>query len=305
MRETVYPVVLLLLAVVTVTALILEKQFHKRQMQKLNEDLDRLLSQGIPLPINQYQEGELSILANQMEKITLRFQESARQTQKEKEMLANSMADISHQLRTPLTAMNLTVTMLRGNEVDAGRRLELSAELHKQLIRMEWLIESMLKISKLDAGTIPFEKKQVRVKDLVRKATEPLEIAMELREQTLSCSFGEERFCGDENWSAEALGNLLKNCMEHTPVGGRIMIFAEETPIYTKITVKDSGTGFSEKDMPHLFERFYQGKNAGENSYGIGLALAQAIIHAQNGRIEARNYEGGAEFLIKFYKGIV
>ena len=305
MTEDIYPIIFLLLVLGMIAALLFQKQSHKKQLQKLNEDLDRLLSQGIALPIDQYREGELSILANQMEKITLRFQENARQTQKEKEALADSMADISHQLRTPLTAMNLTVTLLRGEGVDVGRRMELSGELRKQLIRMEWLIDSMLKISKLDAGTIPLEQKEVSVKEMVWKAAEPLAIAMELKEQTLVSSFGEESFRGDLNWSAEALGNLLKNCMEHTPVGGKIQILAEETPVYTKITVKDSGEGFLEDDLPHLFERFFQGKNAGKNSYGIGLALAKAIIHAQNGRIEAKNYEGGAEFLIKFYKGTV
>lgn len=282
----------------------LNVQYH-RKMRQLNDDLDDLLQRGKPLPIDQYQEGELSILANQMEKVTLRLTESADRVQKEKEALSDSLADISHQLRTPMTAMNLAVTMLRSPELDNAKRMELTAELRNQLQRIDWLVETLLKISKLDAGTVTMAKDTVAVRDLIARAASPLAIPMDIRDQKLEITCAEETFQGDLTWMAEALGNILKNCMEHTPVGGTISILAEETPLSTVITVEDTGPGFDAKDLSHLFERFYQGSNASENSYGIGLSLARSVITAHNGIVQAMNGISGAKFVIKFYKQIV
>ena len=296
----------LILTVLLLAALFLgQRRYYRRQLRKLNLDLDRLLQQGIPLPIDRYREGELSILANQMEKITLRLSENAQRVLREKEYLADSLADISHQLRTPMTAMNLAVTMLRSPELEHQRRMELTGELRTQLTRMDWLVETLLKLSKLDAGTITLAREPVPVRELIDQAAGPLAISMDVRDQQLRITCGEERFLGDLSWTAEALGNILKNCMEHTPEGGSICISAEETPIFTQIRIEDTGEGFPPEDIPHLFERFYQGRNAGEGSYGIGLALARAVITAQNGTIQAGNCETGACFLIKFYKQVV
>lgn len=278
---------------------------HRRKMRQLNDALDDLLQRGTPLPIDRYQEGELSILANQMEKVTLRLTESADRVQKEKEALADSLADISHQLRTPMTAMNLAVTMLRSPELENAKRMELTAELRNQLQRIDWLVETLLKISKLDAGTVTMAKDTVAVRDLIARAVSPLAIPMDIRDQKLEITCAEESFQGDLTWMAEALGNILKNCMEHTPVGGTITILAEETPLSTAITVEDTGPGFEAKDLAHLFERFYQGSNASENSYGIGLSLARSVITAHNGTVQAMNGNIGAKFVIKFYKQII
>ena len=128
---------------------------------------------------------------------------------------------------------------------------------------------------------------------------------MELRDQQLIITCGNETFTGDLVWTAEALGNLLKNCMEHTPAGGTISVTAEETALYTAITVEDTGSGFDPADIPHLFERFYKGSNAAEGSYGIGLALARTIITAQNGTIQAMNGSNGARFEVRFYKTVI
>jgi signal transduction histidine kinase len=128
---------------------------------------------------------------------------------------------------------------------------------------------------------------------------------MELRDQQLNVSCGEETFTGDLVWTAEALGNLLKNCMEHTPAGGTISVTAAETALYTAITVEDTGSGFDPADIPHLFERFYKGSNAAEGSYGIGLALARTIITAQNGTIQSMNGAKGARFEVRFYKTVI
>ena len=291
--------------VLAVLLLVLQHRWFQKKLQKLNEDLDHLIQQGIPLPIDQYREGELSILANQMEKITLRLTEQADRVQTEKQYLSDSLADISHQLRTPMTAMNLAATMLRGSDLDREKRMQLTMELRNQLSRMEWLVETLLKISKLDAGTISMEKQPISVRALLEQASSPLAIAMELREQSLSVCCQEEQLEVDPGWTAEAVGNILKNCMEHTPEGGRITVLAQETPLFTAIQIEDTGEGFPPEDLPHLFDRFYQGKNARPTSYGLGLSLARSIVTIQNGTIQARNTDHGASFLLKFYKQVV
>ena len=278
---------------------------RNRKLRRLSEDLDRLLHDGTPLPISEYREGELSILANQLQKVTLRLLESAEESQRDKVQLADSLANISHQLRTPLTAMNLTAAMLTAPELSEARRMELAGELRNLLSRTDDLVETLLKLSKLDAGTVTMARDSVAVRDVICRAVQPLEVPMELREQQMNVSCGEETFTGDLVWTAEALGNLLKNCMEHTPSGGTISVTAEETALYTAITVEDTGPGFDEKDIPRLFDRFYKGSNASEGSYGIGLALARTIVTAQNGTIQAMNGSKGARFEVRFYKSVI
>lgn len=290
---------------IVVAVFVLTENYRYRKLQKLSTDLDKLLIGGTPLPITEYNEGELSILANQIQKITLLLKESAEVVKADKKYLADSLADISHQLRTPLTSMNLTASMLRNPELTTEKRIELSKELRNLLTRTDWLVETLLKISKLDAGTVKLIQKPVQIKDLIARAAEPLAIPMDLRNQQLIVHCKEEAFTGDPIWTAEALGNILKNCTEHTPEGGTITVTALETSLYTQIEVEDTGAGFDPKDISHLFERFYKGVNASENSYGIGLALARTVITSQNGSVQAMNGEKGAKFVIKFYKQVI
>ena len=290
---------------IAVSIFLLTELYRYRKLQKLSIDLDNLLISGTPLPITEYNEGELSILANQIQKITLLLKESAEVVKADKKYLADSLADISHQLRTPLTSMNLTASMLRNPELTTEKRIELSKELRNLLTRTDWLVETLLKISKLDAGTVKLIQKPVQIKDLIARAAEPLAIPMDLRNQRLIVHCKDEAFIGDLVWTAEALGNILKNCTEHTPEGGIITVTASETSLYTQIEVEDTGSGFDSKDIPHLFERFYKGVNASENSYGIGLALARTVITSQNGSVQAMNGEKGAKFVIKFYKQVI
>lgn len=298
--------ILLLISGVVAIAIHLSTEYYRyRKLQKLSSDLDKLLISGTPLPIREYSEGELSILANQIQKMTLRLTESAEAVKADKVYLADSLADISHQLRTPLTAMNLTTTMLRDPDLTVEKRMELTGELRSLLTRTEWLVETLLKLSKLDAGTVKLARDSVWVKSLIARAAKPIAIPMDLRNQKLVINCTEETFTGDLIWTAEAIGNILKNCMEHTPEGGTITITVQETALYTQIEIEDTGAGFDAKDIPHLFERFYKGSNASADSYGIGLALARTVITAQNGTVQAANGQTGAKFIIKFYKQVI
>lgn len=298
-------ILVLVMGMVSILIHTVTEGYRYRKLQKISSDLDALLASGTPIPIHAYDEGELSILANQIQKVTMLLKESAEVVAADKKHLADSLADISHQLRTPLTAMNLTTTMLRNPELSVDQRMELTGELRSLLTRTDWLVETLLKISKLDAGTVVLAKEPVFIRELISRAAEPMAIPMDLRNQHLIMNCKEERFDGDLIWTAEALGNILKNCMEHTPEGGTITVTAEETALYTQITVEDTGSGFDPKDIPHLFERFYKGSNASQSSYGIGLALARTIVTAQNGTIQATNGSTGAKFVIKFYKQVI
>lgn len=276
-----------------------------RRIGQLSADLDRLLHDGTPLAIGAYSEEELSILAIQLQKMTLRLVESAEQSKADKAQLAESLANISHQLRTPLTAMNLTAAMLAQPELSPQRRQELTMELRNLLSRTDWLVESLLKLSKLDAGTVAMSREMVPLRELIDRSAAPLAVPMDLRDQKLAVRCDDSALTIDPVWTAEALGNILKNCMEHTPSGGTITVTAEKTALFTCITVEDTGPGFQESDIPHLFERFYKGSNGSQNSYGIGLALARTVVAAQNGTIQAMNGSTGAKFVLKFYHQII
>lgn len=298
-------ILILALGLVAIAIHLGTEYYRYRRLQKLSSDLDKLLISGTPLPISEYNEGELSILANQVQKLTLRLTESAEAVKEEKTFLADSLADISHQLRTPLTSMTLTTTMLRAQSLSDEKRMELTGELRRLLTRTDWLVETLLKISKLDAGTVKLLEQTVPVRQLIDRAAAPIAIPMDLRNQTLHVHCTAEMLNCDPTWTAEALGNILKNCMEHTPEGGSITVTASETALYTQIEVEDTGPGFDPKDIPQLFERFYKGSNASQNSYGIGLAMARTVITAQNGTVQAMNTDHGAKFTIKFYKQVI
>lgn len=283
--------------------------FTWRRYQKLwqlSAELDRMLHGGRDWQLARYQEGELSILVNEIQKLLLRLKEQSEVLRRDKIYLSDSLADISHQLRTPLTSLHLLMTRLSKETRDQERR-KLVCEGEQLLDRIDWLVNALLKISKIDAATVRFAQERTDAKELIEKALEPLRIPMELREQTVFCEVKEGAgFVGDASWSMEALGNILKNCMEHVGHGGTIWIRAEENQLYTEFRIEDSGPGIASEDLPHLFERFYKGKGAADSSVGIGLALARMIISAQNGTVKAENRpEGGARFVVRFYKGIV
>ncbi len=281
---------------------------HRRYriIEELSASIERILHGQEKTLISESAEGELSILHSEIQKMLGRLQEAAEALRADKVHLVDAIADISHQLRTPLTSMNLTVSLLSAEQLSEEKRLSLTRELRKSLRRIDWLIEALLKLSRLDAGTVAFKEESVSVRALIEKATEPMAVAMELKDITFVCRAAQESFVGDAAWCAEALGNIVKNCVEHSEIGGSIEIIAGETPLYTEIVVRDSGKGFDEADIPHLFERFYKGKGASDESIGIGLALARSIIVRQNGTIQASNLrEGGAQFVIRFYKGVI
>lgn len=276
-----------------------------RNIARLAAEIDRILHGGETGSIRSMREGELSILATEVEKMTLRLRDHEHQLLADKAFLADSLADISHQLRTPLTSLHLLTSLLGERGLSDRRRIELLGEVRTLLTRIDWLVEVLLKFSRFDAGTVRLHKQTVPLDALLVKSCEPLQIAAELRSIAVQLRAEGHVTC-DLAWTAEALGNIVKNCMEHTPEGGTITLRAQENTLFSEIIITDTGSGIAPEDMPHIFERFYRGQHADQMSFGIGLALARMIVTAQDGTIKAENRpEGGAMFSIRFYKGAV
>lgn len=276
-----------------------------RRIASLADAINQVLHGDNSIDFDNYSEGELSILHSEIYKMTVRLREQQQKLLSDKEYLADSLADISHQIRTPLTSINLLVERLSASGLTDECRHQLTNELYGLLDRIDWLITTLLKISKLDAGTVQFNKDTVSLEMLINKSCAPLLIPVELRGQELIiCAEG--NFYGDSAWTSEAVGNIVKNCMEHTPDGGKIEIEAAENALYSEIVIKDNGTGISPEDLPHIFERFYKGKDSDGKSFGIGLALSRMIIAGQKGTVKAENRKNtGAMFTLRFYKGTV
>ena len=274
-----------------------------RRIARMSEQVDLVLHDQDRLYAAEEEEGELSVLQSEIGKMTLRMREQNRALQKEKEHLADSLADIAHQLRTPLTSVNLILSLLEGNP-EEDRRRELFMELEDLLVRVDGLITSLLKLSRLDAGIIVFQKEPVEVKELIDAALRPLRIPMDLHDVTVRTEIPDDACMeGDPDWLAQAVQNILKNCMESAGDHGAVEILCEDTPLFTGIRIHDSGPGFEEDELHRLFERFYRGKDTKTSGYGIGLALSKSIITGQGGTVSARNHpEGGAVFLIRFPK---
>ncbi len=276
-----------------------------KRIATLAGDVNKLLHGDSSITLENYSEGELGILHSEIYKMTVRLREQQQNLMNDKVYLADSIADISHQIRTPLTSINLLVQFLSEPNLTDERRQQLTHELYGLLSRIDWLITTLLKISKLDAGTVQFKQEKVSMETLIKKSCAPLLVPIELRAQELVINANGE-FNGDVSWTCEAIGNIVKNCMEHTPEGGKIEIKTMDNALYTEILIKDNGTGISKEDMPHIFERFYKGKDSDNKSFGVGLALARMIITSQKGTVKAENRKpSGAMFSIRFYKGTV
>ena len=277
---------------------------YKKSLRRLSGEMDRILHGSGELVLGNYEEGEISILRDEIYKMTVRLREQSETLTEDKEALADSLADISHQIRTPLTTLNLMTARMMQEGDDPEQRKRILREMNRMLERIEWLITALLKISKLDAGAICLEPADISMEGFLKKVMEPFEIQMDLRDQRCRIEGAEGMtFTADEAWTLEAVRNVVKNSLEYTPDGKALEISCVNNPLYTEISVCDSVPGIDPEDLPHLFDRFYKGKNAGSSSFGIGLALAQSIMSRQNGVIRAENRkEGGSRFRIRFYK---
>ena len=277
-----------------------------RRIAALSDNIDQILHGAEKVEFEEYKEGEVAVLSSEIHKMVIRLREQASQLLADKRFLSDSIADIAHQLRTPLTSMNIVVDMLSDEELSDDKRFDLLGEMMQSLSRIEWLINTLLEMSKIDADTVFFETKSYSLKEMLTRASDSLAVPMDINGVSLKMEVPEDASIrGDMMWTCEAIGNILKNCMEHTPSGGLIEIKVKDTPIFSEIVIADTGTGIDAEDIPHVFERFYRGKVALNTSIGIGLALSKMIIERQSGTIRVENRpepETGAVFTIRLYK---
>lgn len=278
--------------------------FTARRYRKISElcgYLQRITLGETGLDIRDNAEGELSILKNEIYKAAAALTERSDALQKDKLELARALSDISHQLKTPLTSLGIMADLLEDDNLPPVKRREFLTSIRAGLDRMEWLVLSLLKLARLDADAAALKSESVPLSLLVNKALTPMLIPMEIKGQTYSLEGEDVSVTCDTDWTAEALGNIVKNAVENAPEGGRVAVTYGENPLYAYITVRDNGQGIAREDLPHLFKRFYRGKGAGRDSVGIGLAMSLAVMRKQNGDIEAAN-DNGSVFTLKFYR---
>ena len=235
----------------------------------------------------------------------LELKERTENLAKDRETLSNYLADISHQIRTPLMAITAMVdAMIEKEDTLEENNRKFVYEISRQLNQMNWLVDNLLKMAQLDTKTIEFHKEDTNIKQLVEKVEKNMSLFLELKNQQLSIEMAENISAKlDEKWMIEAIENILKNSIEHSKENTEIKIKAEQTPLYVQLTIKDHGSGISKKDLPRIFDKFYKGEKANKNSFGIGLSLAKSIIESHNGEITVESEKGkGTTFFIKLYQ---
>ena len=236
--------------------------------------------------------------------MTIMLKEQAETSLNNQKALQTSLEDISHQLKTPLTSICIMLDNIQENpDMDNQTRQTFIHEIIKHTEWINWLIISLLKMSKLDANTVQFAKDTINVEELINEVVSKLSIPIDIKQLKIIIKGNNAQFIGDYNWQLEAITNVVKNCIEHTDEHKNIYINYEENNFYTKIIIRDEGCGICKKDLKHIFERFYKGKNSSENSVGIGLALAKTIIEKGGGYITCQSIENkGTTFEIKYLK---
>ncbi|WP_142067533.1 sensor histidine kinase KdpD [Brevibacillus sp. AG162] len=297
-------ILVLLSSILLIGCSLLFTRLRYQEIEKLSGYVRQISSGDYTLDVRDNREGELSILKNTIYKVTVMLSEQSALLHEDKIHLTDAISDISHQLKAPLTSMMVMADLVDDTKLPEAKRREFTRNIRIQLERLDWLVSSLLKLSKIDADAVPFKKDQVVVAKLIEKALQPVLIPIDIKEQTISIT-GEDSvsFLGDLSWTTEAIINIIKNAVEHTQEGGTIAISFSENPLFTEIMVTDNGKGISKEELPFIFNRFYKGKSAGESSSGIGLSMAHSIITKQNGVIDVQSdVHKGTQFRMRFYK---
>lgn len=250
-------------------------------------------------------EDELSILKNEIYKTTIMLKEQAENSTKDKINLKNSLSDISHQLKTPLTSIMIMLDNLIENpDLDVEIRNDFVKEIKVETTNINFLVQSILKLSQLDSNTVEYFNKKIKLCKLVEKSIKKIQPLCDLKNIKVDINIikDSEIVC-DAMWQVEAISNIIKNCVEHSKNNQEVNVSINSNNVYSQIIIKDNGVGISKNDLPHIFERFYKGKNSTSNSIGIGLALAKTIVNKSNGTIQVESEEGkGSIFIIKYFK---
>lgn len=298
-------VFLLLSLLVTVIILIIWYVIkEERKLLKLSNYVNDLVLKKDSLKLEENEEGMISKLQNDLYKLTVVLREAYDNESREKLEMKKSLEDISHQLKTPLTAMMITLDNLSNDELKPDLRKSFLEDVKRQVDKMNFLIKSLLKLSRFDAGVIKFKNENIRVKNLVNDVIKSVSVLAEINDVKIKANGDDNTsFTGDYNWQLEAVTNVVKNAVEHSTPGETVTIKFRENAVYTLISVVNHGNVINEQDMKNIFTRFYKGKNATYESIGIGLSLSKSIIEKGGGYVRvSSSKKDGTRFDIKYLK---
>ena len=297
-------VVLCLCVIALVIYIVLDKIKRKKELDELIEFLTKVQDRDSFPDLGLEAEGRMLILRSEIYKLASTLQEQYAGEVKKNTYMADMLSNISHQIKTPLTAINLMTDALKNGNLDEAQRRRCIANITTQTDHITWLVRTLLTLAEIDAGVLVMKKEAVSVKEMVDGIVDGVAIEADIKDVAIELDISDKHeITCDRRWTSEALSNLIKNSLQHTEAGGKISISSEETNISVNLRIEDNGCGISKKDLPNIFDRFYHGEKSDPNSNGIGLSLAKQIINSQNGTISCESEEGkGTVFEIKIYK---
>ena len=276
-----------------------------KEISEITKYIEEINRKNYKLNIDEMSEDELSILKNEVYKTTIMLKEAAENSNKEKLQLKNSLSDISHQLKTPLTSILIILdNLIDDPDMDKEIREDFIRDIKMETTNISFFVQAILKLSKLDTNTVDFIEEKTYIKDIVDEVVKNLSTLCDLRNIKIITTYKENaQIICDFRWQVEAISNIIKNCIEHSKDNSNILIEVDENNVYSQVVIRDNGTGIDKEDLPHIFERFYKGRNSNNESCGIGLSLAKSIIEKSNGNIYVESKVGkGSTFTIKYFK---
>ena len=295
--------VYLIICLVYLTIIINNDKRKEKEINEVIKIIEEINNKNYSFKMKDINEEDLSLLKNEIYKTTIMLNEISEISKKDKKELEESLEDISHQLKTPLTSILIMIdTLLDDEDMDQNTREDFLRNMKREVMNINFLVKSILKLSRLDTNTVKFISKKESVKEIINEAILNVSLLSDLKNVKIETNLSDSFITCDYKWQIEALTNILKNSIEHSYENNKVLIESSENNAYVKITIKDFGTGIAKEDINHIFERFYKGKDSDYDSIGIGLALSKSIIEKQNGKISVESSDDGTIFTIKYFK---
>ena len=293
----------LISCLVYLTIIINNDKMKEKEINEVIKIIEEINNKNYSFKMKDINEEDLSLLKNEIYKTTIMLNEISEISKKDKKELEESLEDISHQLKTPLTSILIMIdTLLDDEDMDQNTREDFLRNMKREVMNINFLVKSILKLSRLDTNTVKFISKKESVKEIINEAILNVSLLSDLKNVKIETNLSDSFIICDYKWQIEALTNILKNSIEHSYENNKVLIESSENNAYVKIIIKDFGTGIAKEDINHIFERFYKGKDSDYDSIGIGLALSKSIIEKQNGKISVESSDDGTTFTIKYFK---
>lgn len=293
----------LIICLVYLTIIINNDKRKEKEINEVIKIIEEINNKNYSFKMKDINEEDLSLLKNEIYKTTIMLNEISEISKKDKKELEESLEDISHQLKTPLTSILIMIdTLLDDEDMDQNTREDFLRNMKREVMNINFLVKSILKLSRLDTNTVKFISKKESVKEIINEAILNVSLLSDLKNVKIETNLSDSFITCDYKWQIEALTNILKNSIEHSYENNKVLIESSENNAYVKITIKDFGSGIAKEDINHIFERFYKGKDSEYDSIGIGLALSKSIIEKQNGKISVESSDDGTTFTIKYFK---